>query len=153
MKRFCAAVLALVAATVLPASAASDHSGSYHSVEAKSSWSDGQLPKGVSLTITVKFSGDKHSANDTNKAKVAGLDFSTPLDGTPSLVANQARYNQISVKKLSADDFQILEMKDGDVIVGSFWTFSPDGKSFVRRGVGKDPAGKSKAFEEYFVRQ
>ena len=156
MKRYSVIICTLMAATALPSSAATDHSGSYHSVEAKSSWSDGQLPKGFSLTITVKFSGDSltyHSANDTNKAKVVGLDFSTPLDGTPSPVANQARYNQISVKKLGADDFQVLEMKDGDVIVGSFWTFSPDGKSFVRRGVGKDPTGKSKAFEEYFVRQ
>jgi hypothetical protein len=156
MKRFSAVIIAHMVATVLPASAATNHSGSYHSVEAKSSWSDGQLPKGFSLTITVKFSGDKltyHSANDTNKSKVVGLDFSAPLDGTPSPVANQSRYNQISVKKLGPDDLEILEMKDGDVIVGSFWSFAPDGKSFVRRGVGKDPAGKSKAFEEYFARQ
>ena len=156
MTRLSAVITALVATTALPVSAATDHSGSYHSVEAKSSWSDGQLPKGFSLTITVKFSGDKltyHSANDTNKVKVVGLDFSTSLDGTPSPVANQSRYNQISVKRLGPDNLEILEMKDGDVIVGSFWTFSPDGKSFVRRGVGKNPAGKSKAFEEYFVRQ
>lgn len=146
--------LGLVIGSISPAVAAADHSGSYHSVESKSSWSDGKFPKGFSLTITVQFSDNKivyQSANDTDKGKVVGLSFTAPLDGKPAPVANQSRYNQVSVKQLGPNDLEILEMKDGDVIVGSFWTFLPDG--FVRRGVGKDPSGKSKAFEEFFVRK
>ena len=154
MRKTVLILLGLAFASVLPAVAAEDHSGSYHSVESKSSWSDGKFPKGFSLTITVQFKDNQivyHSANDTDKGKVVGLNFTASLDGTPSAVANQARYNQVSVKKLGPNDLEILEMKDGDVIVGSFWTFLPDG--FVRRGVGKDPSGISKAFEEYFARK
>jgi hypothetical protein len=43
-------------------------------------------------------------------------------------------------------------MKDGDVIVGEFWTFRPDGKTLVRRGVGKSPQGTSRAYQETFIR-
>jgi hypothetical protein len=46
----------------------------------------------------------------------------------------------------------VLEQKDGDVIVGQYWRFSPDGKTLVRWGVGKAPDGKSKAFLEWFDR-
>lgn len=156
MNKLIAATIALSLGLVTPAAAQSEHSGSWHSIESRSSWSDGKFPKGFSLTITVDFSGNQisyHSANDTDKGKVSGLNFTTSLDGTVSPVTNQSRFNQISVKKLGPNDLEILEMKDGDVIVGSFWTFAADGKTFVRRGVGKDPEGKSKAFEEVFARQ
>jgi hypothetical protein len=152
MNRYFAAALFGSLCAISPAMAA-DHSGSWHSVESKSSWSNGEFPKGFSLTITVNFTDNQvvyHSANDTDKNKVAGLDFTASLDGTVSPIANQSRFNQISVKKLGPDELEILEMKDGDVIVGSFWTFSKDGKMFVRHGVGKAPDGKSKAFEEFF---
>ncbi len=51
------------------------------------------------------------------------------------------------------NDLQILKMKDGDVIAGEFWTFSPDGKTAIRRGIGKNPDGKSHAYQEAFVRK
>jgi hypothetical protein len=154
MKRYFG-LLALCALAAGPAAAAPGHSGAWHSVEAKSYWSDGQFPKGFSLEIDVTFSDNKvvyHSANDTDKTKVGGLDFTTTLDGKPSPVEHQARFNQISVKQLGPDQLEILEMKDGDVVVGAVWIFSKDGKSFSRWGVGKSPDGKSKAFNEYFQR-
>ncbi len=149
---------ALVASTVIvgPAAAQGTHSGAWHSVESKSNWSDGQLPKGFSLTITLSFSNDTlvyKSINDTDKIAVSGLDFTAALDGTVTAIPNRPRYNQVSVKRLGPDEFQVLEMKDGDVIVGSFWTFSGNGKVFIRRGVAKSADGKSRAFEEYFERK
>ena len=146
-------LLALCALVAGPAAAQTGHSGHWHSVEAKSYWSDGQFPKGFSLEIDVTFADNKvvyHSANDTDKSKVGGLDFTAPLDGKAVPVEHQARFNQIAVKQLGPDQLEILEMKDGDVVVGSVWTFSKDGKSFFRWGVGKAPDGKSKAFNEYF---
>jgi len=149
------ALSALCALIAGPAAAQAAHSGAWHSVEAKSSWSDGKFPKGFSLEIDVTFSDNKvvyHSANDTDKAKVGGLDFTASLDGKVSPVENQTRFNQIAVRQLGPDQLEILEMKDGDVVVGSIWTFAKDGKSFFRWGVGKGPDGKSKAFNEYFQR-
>lgn len=134
---------------------AADYSGAWHSIDDRSSWSDGKFPKGFSLTINLKFEGDKliyHSVNDTNKSAPAVLDYVATLDGTVAPVLNNARFNQVSIKRLGPNELQLLELKDGDVIVGSFWTFLPDGKTVVRRGVGKSPEGKSKAFEEYFSR-
>ncbi|KRB41304.1 MAG: hypothetical protein V4514_17325 [Pseudomonadota bacterium] len=156
MKKF--GLIAALAVTLVssPAWAASPHDGSWESVEAKSSWSDGNFPKGFKLTINVKFTADQleyHSVNTTRADKPFKTDYVTSLDGKPHEFHEQARFNQIAVRKLNANEYEILKMKDGDVIVGEFWTFSPDGKTLVRRGVGKSPEGRSKAYEEFFVRK
>ena len=146
-----AAVLALSAAS---AQAANKHDGAWSSVEDKSYWSDGKLPKGFKLTINLLFGDNKleyHSVNTTRPGTEFKTDYLTTLDGTPTLFENQERFNQVSVKQLGPDEFQILKMKDGDVIAGEFWTFSVDGKTAVRRGIGKNPEGKSHAYQEHFV--
>ena len=141
------------AAPAMPSAAQYD--GKWHSVAEGTYWSDGKLPAGFSLTIELKFSPNKlvyASVNDTDKAKPMGLGYTATLDGTTIALPGQARYNQVSVKQLSANEFQLLKSKDGDVIVAEFWTFYPDGKTLVRRGVGKSPEGVSKAFQETFKR-
>ncbi len=55
-------------------------------------------------------------------------------------------------KKLGGLELEILEMKDGDVLVGSYWVFDRNGKGFVRRGIGKAADGKSHEFEEFYVK-
>lgn len=150
-----AALGATLLTTAGQALAANPHDGAWASVEEKSYWSDGKLPKGFKLTINLKFGDNKleyHSVNTTGGREFK-TDYLTTLDGTPTVFENQDRFNQVSVKQLGPDEFQILKMKDGDVIVGEFWTFRPDGKTLVRRGVGKSPEGKSKAYQETFVRQ
>ena len=136
-----------------PASAALAN-GSYHSVVSKSSWSNGKFPKNFSLTITVQFEGNRivyHSVND--HMPQAGLNYTAPLDGSVVPMRHNVRFNQVTVRKIGPDQLEILEMKDGDVLVGSYWDFAADGKSFVRRGIAKDAAGKSHEFEEYFERK
>lgn len=138
------------------AAAQSNYSGSWHSLAERSSWSDGAFPKGFSLTIDLKFEDNKlvySSANDTDKNAVQHLSWTAPLDGTIAPVSGQPRFNQVSVKPLGSNQYQILELKDGDVIVGELWTFLPDKKTVVRWGIGKSPAGVSRAFIEYFARK
>lgn len=151
------AFLAVAALTATSTAFAADpHDGAWKLVESKSNWSDGKFPKGMSLTINVKFSDNRieyHSINDTRPQKLYKVDYVTTLDGKPSPLNEQARFNQIAVSKTGADNYQILKMKDDDVIVGEFWTFYPDGKTLIRRGVGKSPEGKSKAYTEYFERK
>lgn len=146
-----AAVLALTATS---AQAASPHDGAWQSVHEGSYWSDGKLPANFKLTVTLKFEPNKltyHSENTTQPDKPYISDHVTTLDGTPAPFPNQQRFNQVSVKQTGPNDIAILKMKDGDVIAGEFWTFSADGKTAVRRGVGKSPEGISKAYEEHFV--
>ncbi|MDF0487459.1 hypothetical protein PX554_04905 [Sphingomonas sp. H39-1-10] len=147
------APLLLAAAITSPAFAA-DHSGTYHSVESKSFWSNGEFPKGFSLTIDLKFSPNTleyHAVNDTVKGKPPYKnDFVATLDDQVGPLNDNARFNQIRIKTLGPNTYQVLEQKDGDVIVGQYWEFSKDGKSLVRWGVGKAPDGKSKAFLEWF---
>src|SRR5277367_3837596 len=106
----------------LPASAATDFSGSYHSVAEKSSTSNGgPLPKNFSLTIDVKFVGNKivyHSVNAN--APAADLDYTAPVDGSVIPLTGNARFNQIAVKKIAPNQLEILEMKDGDVLVAAY---------------------------------
>jgi len=155
MKRL---IFAALAATTLvtPALAADKHDGAFHSVEAKSFWSNGEFPKGFSLTINLKWDSNVltyHSVNDTNKSgKAYTNDFVVPIDDTVAPINDNPRFNQIRIKRLGPDTFQVLEQKDGDVIVGQYWQFSNAGNTLVRWGVGKAPDGKSKAFQEWFER-
>jgi hypothetical protein len=130
-------------------------SGTWRSSADGTFWSDGKLPKDFSLRIVLRFAqGTLHyySINETDPAKPTTLEYEAPTDGTVITIAGQARYNQVSVRQLGAGEYQLLKMKDGDVIVGEFWTFRPDGKTLVRRGVGKATDGVSKAFQETFHR-
>lgn len=159
-KTILAAGFVLLAGAILPASAQTAHdnsalSGTYLSVHDKSFWSNGQFPDNFSLTLNLKFtpSGlDYKSANDSNKAQVHGNSFHAPIDDSITPLPGKARYNQIRVRQLGSRQFQVLENKDGDVIVGQIWEFSADGKTLTRWGVGKAPDGVSKAFLETFER-
>ena len=145
-----AAVLACSAAA--PAWAANPHDGDWTAVVSKAPGST--IPEGFKLTINFKF-GDNHlvyhSVNTTNPAKPYISDHVTTLDGKVAPFPSQERFNQVSVTQTDPDDLQILKMKDGDVIAGEFWTFSKDGKTAVRRGIGKNAEGKSHAYQEHFV--
>ncbi len=140
-----------------PALAVSPHDGDWTLSPAKSFWSNrGVLPPDFKLTVNMKFGDNKlvyHSANTSVPDKPYISDHVTTLDGTPTVFAGQERFNQVSVKQTDPDNLQILKMKDGDVIAGEFWTFSPDGKTAVRRGVGKAPDGRSHAYQEVFQHQ
>jgi hypothetical protein len=149
-----ATAFALFAAAPFPATAQAIYDGSYHSVDSKSSWSNGKFPKDFDGTITVHFKDGKliyHSINVHNPS--AGLDYTAPLDGTVAPMLNNARFNQVAVKRIGPNQLEILEMKDGDVLVGAYWIFARDHKSFVRRGIAKGDDGKSHEFDETFARQ
>jgi hypothetical protein len=124
----------------------------------RSSFSNMAFPPNMSLTLDMKFEPGAPgrivygSVNDTNKEKPYISNFSATLDGVPGPFEEQTRFNQISVLQLNPTEFRVLKMKDGDVVVGEFWTFLPDGKTLLRRGVGKNAEGRSRAFEEYFTR-
>ncbi len=139
---------------VVPALASdSRFDGTWKIDDSKSSWSDGNFPKNMSLTIVLKITEDEltyHSVNDTVKDNVAHTDYVAKIDGKPYPLPGHTRYNQVTVRRLNENQFEILELKDGDVIVGAIWMFSADGKHLVRWGVGKSPEGKSKAYIEYF---
>lgn len=144
----------ILALSLAGAAAAAPHDGDWVSVHEGSYWSDGKLDPNFKLTVTLKFAPNKliyHSVNTTNPDKPYISDHISSLDGTPAPFPNQTRFNQVSVRQTGPNDITILKMKDGDVIAGEFWTFSADGKTAVRRGVGKSPEGISKAYEEHFV--
>lgn len=127
------------------------HSGTYHSVASRSSWSNGRFPENFSLTINIEFKSDKLTYHSVNiHSPQAGLTYTAALDGTVEPLLNNKRFNEVSVRKIGQNQLEILEMKDGDVLVGAYWNFSSDGKSFVRRGIAKGADGKSHEFEEFF---
>jgi hypothetical protein len=153
------ALLGLAAAATLtfaaaPALAASPHDGNWTAVV--STAPGNTIEPGFKLTITFKF-GDNHlvyhSINTTQPDKPYISDHETTLDGKVAPFPNQPRFNQVSVTQTAPNELQILKMKDGDVIAGEFWSFSPDGKTAVRRGIAKNAEGKSHAYQEHFVHQ
>ena len=122
----------------------------------KSSFSDGSFPKNMSIVIDLYFSTDEllyHSVNDTNKEKPSGLDYTAKLDWKPYPLENNPRFNQVAVRRLNEREFEVLEMRDGDVLVGAVYELLPGGKRFVRRGIAKSPDGRSREYEEFFDKQ
>lgn len=132
-----------------------NHSGTWRIDPARSSFSNMPFPANMDLTLTMKLADGVivyNSVNLTNPERPYISNFQTGLDGKPSPFLEQARFDAVSVLQLNESEFRVLKTKLDDVIVGEFWTFLPDGKTLIRRGVGKNAEGKSRAFEEYFVR-
>jgi hypothetical protein len=130
--------------------------GTWQAIPETIYFSDSKPPAGFSLSMVITITEDLItylSTNDTDKSKAPILQaWEASLDGTPMPMDNQARFNQISVMRISANDYRIMKMKDGDVISGEFWTMHPDGSKFVRRGVAKSPEGRSHVYDEWFRR-
>jgi hypothetical protein len=153
-RNYPAAVLALVFATTAVA-AEDPFTGKWKIDASKSSFSDGTFPKNMSIAIDLNFTPDElryHSVNDTNKEKPTGLDYTAKLDWKPYPLENP-RFNQVAVRRLNEREFEVLEMKDGDVLVSGIYELVPGGKRFVRRGVAKTPEGRSREYEEFFDKQ
>jgi hypothetical protein len=141
---------------VLSRAADNPFTGKWKIDASKSSFSDGTFPKNMSIVIDLNFSTDElnyHSVNDTNKTKPTGTDYTAKLDWKPYPLANNARYNQVAVRRLNEREFEVLELKDGDVIVGAIYELLPGGRRFVRRGIAKTPDGRSREYEEFFDKQ
>lgn len=133
-----------------------DMSGVWVYTAQDSYWSTNDLPASLSLTLDMQFSANQvvySSVNDSDRNKIGRLSFVAPLDGTVVPIDNQSRYNQVSVRRSGPGELAIVQYLNGDVIVASFYTFRDDGQTMVRRGVGKSPEGKSKAYQEYFRRK
>ena len=123
----------------------------------KSSWSDGKFPKNMSITMDLKVTPNQiiyHSENDTAKDKKPSLvDYTATMDWKQYPLTGPSRYNMVSVRRLSKNQLEVLEWKDGDVIVGAIWEVFPGGKRFVRRGIAKGVDGSSHEYEEFFDKQ
>ena len=110
--------------------------------------------EGFKLTIWMKVNGeelDYYSENTTQPATPYISTHVSKLDGTVAPFPNQTRFNQVTTLLTEPRELAIMKMKDGDVLAGEYWSFSVDGKSAVRRGVGKRD-GKSYPYQEHFVK-
>ena len=133
------------------------YSGTWKIDGAKSDWSDGKLPKGMSLAITMSFHGEEmtyHSVNDTDKAHPPALvDYTAKLDWKPVPLAGASRYNKAAVRMVSPTQMEVMEMRDGNVIVYAIYDLMPGGKRFARRGMAISADGSSHEYEEFFDKQ
>jgi len=156
--RYSYLIAAGLLAIVGMASAANDpYNGLWKIDDSKSGWSDGNFPKNMSLSIQLKVTGDEivyHSINDTNKEKKANtVDYTAKADGKDNPLTGGGRYNMVSIRRVSKDEYEVLEKKDGDVIVFAIWQMLPGNKTFVRRGMAKGVDGKAHEYEEFFNKQ
>ena len=155
MRNYHTAVLALLFAGI--ALAGDDpFTGKWRIDASKSSFSDGTFPKNMSITIDLNFSTDElryHSVNDTNQEKPTGIDYKARLDWKPYPLEKNPRFNQVAVRRLNDREFEVLEMRDGDVLVSAIYELLPGGRRFVRRGVAKTAEGRSREYEEFFDKQ
>lgn len=131
--------------------------GSWKIDSSKSSWTNGKFPKNMSIVITLSITGDElkyHSINDTNKQKQPNYaDYTAQMDWMPHPFPNSARFNQVAVRPIGKNEMEVLEMKDGDVLVSAIYELMPGGKRFARRGIAKGADGKSYEYEEFFDKE
>jgi hypothetical protein len=116
-----------------------------------SSFSDGTLPKNMTIVIDLNFSINEfnyHSVNNTNKGKPSGTHDTAKLNWKVSQLANNDRYNQVAVRRLKDREFEVLELKDRDVIVGAVYELLPERKRFLHRGIAKAPDSRSREYKE-----
>ncbi|MBV1830111.1 hypothetical protein KUA08_05700 [Komagataeibacter melomenusus] len=121
----------------------------------RSTWSNGQFPKGkMRLKIDVEIHDNHlvyHSINDTAKGKPPmQIAFDAVMDGKSYPVQGTTRYSSVRVRALEGNQLEILEMQGEDVVVGAIWQLQDDGKTLMRWGIGRSPEGKSKAYTEFF---
>lgn len=138
------------------AAAADPFNGKWRIDTPKSSWSDGNFPKNMSITIDLAIDGDRikyHGVNDTNKDKLYIVDYTAKFDGRKYPIPNNDRYNMVSIRRLGKNEMKVLEWKDDDVVVGAIWELFPGGKRCVRRGIAKNANRKSHEYEEFFDKQ
>ncbi len=113
-------------------------------------------PPGMSLRLRLRLARGRlryHSENDTERsAPVMTIDFDAAADCADHSVHGSTRYDTVRVRKLSPNEFELLELLGGDVIVAAYWRIGADGATLWRWGVGKSPAGRSRAYEEVFVK-
>ena len=148
--------MALLTATLVagPALAASPFDGAWKEVHHPTAKGI-TTPAGFKLTIWMEVKGDElhyYSENTTRPEQPYISEHVTKLDGTVAPFPNQTRFNQVSTLVTEPRELQIMKMKDGDVIAGEFWSFSADGKTAVRRGIGKSAERGSYPYQEHFVR-
>ena len=80
------------------------------------------------------------------------IDFDAAADGTDHQIHGSTRYDTVRLRQLSPSEFELLELLNDDVIVAAYWRIDDHGTTLWRWGVGKSPAGRSKAYEEVFVK-
>ena len=146
--------LSILVLSLTSAAFATDaYNGKWKIDAARSSWSNGKFPEGMSLEIDLEITADQikyHSLNDTDKSKPATFDYTAKLDWKPTPLAGSVRYDRVAVRRVGKNEFEIIEMKDGDVIVGAVYEMLQGGRRFVRRGVAKSPDGSCHEYEEFF---
>jgi hypothetical protein len=156
MLRYSSFAAGIVFASAIGFAADDPLNGTWKIDAPKSGFSNGKFPKNMSITIQLTITGDQvvyHSVNDTVKEKPTGIDYTATMDGKPYPARGSDRYNSVSVRRLSKNQLEILESKDGDVIVGAIWELLPGGNRFVRRGIAKGADGRSYEYEEFFDKQ
>jgi hypothetical protein len=124
-------LIGVVMSSVMALAADDPLNGTWKIDASKSSFSNGKFPKNMSITIQLKVNGGRlvyHSVNDTNKEKPTGVDYTVTLDGKPSPATGSATFNTASVRRLSKNQLEILESRDGDVMVGAYWELLPGGR-------------------------
>jgi hypothetical protein len=141
----------------LPAAAVPMHSGTWVVDPARVQFSDGLTPKNLQLKVELTITDDRFTYRSTNTSSPdrppAVQSFSAPVDGTPAPITGQAGATMVSVKRLSANEYAILRLNGDDVVLGEFWTFQPDGRQVVRRGIARKPDGKARYYDEWFERR
>jgi hypothetical protein len=143
----------LLSAPALAAPAAS--SGDFD--EAHAYWSNGQLPATFHLAITMTVDGDKVSyrgVNSTNKDHPVVATWSGTIDGQ-KYAFDGGYFDYMALMKTGPDEFLLEKYRKGDLVVGEFWRFDPQGDEWIRHGVVARAAadGTSKSYIEIFKRK
>jgi hypothetical protein len=138
----CAVVLVIVALAV-PASAADNHVGTWKLNAAKSKSSPGPVPKSATIKIEAIENGYKLSLDGVDgQGNPTRAALSVKADGKDYPATGLPYADTITMKRIDADTIETVAKKGGKVTVTTRSVVSKDGKTRTLTQTGKNEQGQ-----------
>jgi hypothetical protein len=135
-------LLVALAVNVAAAAAADQQSGTWKMNPAKSKYSPGPAPKGITVKVDSDENNIKITADGTDAdGNPTHVEYSAKFDGKDYPITGVPNADTVSVKRIDANTVQSTLKKAGQVVMTVRSTVSKDGKTRTSTFKGKDAQG------------
>jgi hypothetical protein len=140
----CAIAMLITALTLTVTTAAADQlSGTWKMNPEKSKYSPGPAPKDLTVAVESDENNYKLDASGTDgDGKPMHVQYSAKFDGKDYPATGIANADAVSLKRIDANTIEILQKKDGKVVMTITTKVSKDGKTRTSTWHGKNAEGK-----------
>lgn len=140
---FAITMLITVLALFVVTTAADQLSGTWKMNAEKSKYSPGPPTKSLTVVVVSDENNYKVEATGTDgEGKPINVQYSAKFDGKDYLATGIANADTVSVKRIDANTVEVMQKKDGKVVMTVTSKVSNDGKTRTSTWRGKNAEGK-----------